>query len=371
MRFVRRGIAPLCLWIGLLPLSAGAQAPGADDAIDQIRKLDEIRALDQERIKEWVQREVDSLAALSGGNGRGSLDASPFKTFVARFASQYTHVSNTPPFREQFAAQTAGVAAAEYAKADLATTVAVSLARVLLDMNGVEVVSGQIAGLKASDSTARLLSASGLVQQRDVIRKEQSRLGAVIAALRAAGTVESDSRVLGRVYEALAYGNQVQPVLEAYLDIFDKRLAYRRGPAVVADGAELQAYEFFRTRTVVAALNPSQKKDLVSRLAVFLRLDAERYNDSTLVPPGDPKVPDLGYYERDRLERMLDAVEEILATLVGSSAAGGEIRKAFASGGYESRAVVLEQAYRWVGHPTTNQSGALGAAPWNVPIGAP
>ena len=99
MRFVRRGIAPLCLWIGLLPLSAGAQAPGSDDAIDQIRKLDEIRALDQERIKEWVQREVDSLAALSGGNGRGPLDASTFKAFVARFASQYTNARNTTPFR--------------------------------------------------------------------------------------------------------------------------------------------------------------------------------------------------------------------------------------------------------------------------------
>lgn len=371
MRFVRCGIAPLCLWIGLLPLSARAQAPGSDDAIDQIRKLDEIRTLDQERIEEWVQKEVDLLAGLSGGSERGPLDASQFKTFVARFASQYTHAGNTTAFRVQFATQTAGVAAAEYAKADLATTVAISLARVLLDMNAAEVISGQMAGLAASDSTARLLSASGLVQQRDAIRKEQGRLGAVIAALRAAGTEESDSLVLGRVYEALAYGNQMQPVLEAYLDIFDKRLAYRRGAAVVADGAELQAYEFFRTRTVVAALNPSQKKDLVSRLAVFLRLDAERYNDSTLVPPSDPKVPDLGYYERDRLERMLDAVEELLATLVGSGAAGGEIRKAFASGGYESRAVVLEQAYRWVGHPTTNESGALGAAPWNVPIGAP
>ncbi len=147
MRFVRRGHAPLCLWIGLLPLAARAQAPGSDDAIDQIRRLDEIRALDQERIKEWVQKEVDSLAALPEGNQRNPLDASTFKAFVARFASQYTHARNTTPFREQFAAQTAGVAAAEFARPDLPATVAVSLARVLLDMNGPEVVSGQMAGL--------------------------------------------------------------------------------------------------------------------------------------------------------------------------------------------------------------------------------
>jgi hypothetical protein len=110
--------------------------------------------------------------------------------------------------------------------------------------------------------------------------------------------------------------------------------------------------------------------ELARRVGVFLRLDAERYNAPAIAPPTDDEQPDLNFYERDRVERMLDAGEEILDVIVGGGR-GGKIRNALSSGGYDQRQVVLSEAYRWIGNPETNEPGALNEAPWNVPLGAP
>jgi hypothetical protein len=147
--------------------------------------------------------------------------------------------------------------------------------------------------------------------------------------------------------------------LDAYLAIFEKRLTDRRGGAVIADGAEVEAFEFFRTPSVLAVLNQNQREQLARPLAVFLRLDAERYNTTGL-----------DFYEVDRLERMMDSVEAILIELVGAGK-GGKIRDEIAAGGQDRRAEVLTEAYKWVGHPQSKEPGALNAAPWNVAVGAP
>jgi hypothetical protein len=345
-------MAVLSTVLALTPRWGLTQAPDAEDAIiDTIRELQTINAGDQTRIANWVQTQVDRLAAGAAG------DQNPTVTWLFdRFRTQYGNRKNSPAFRTQFAIQTAQVAASEFGKRDLSRDVAWGLARVLVELEAPETVPAALAGLKCSVPAARYLCGKILLDQRDAIIRDK-KVAEVADALKAAGLAEKDTTVLDTIYRALAYQGQVGDVFGAYLAIFDVRLNFRRGPNVMADGAESGAFEFFRNPQVIAAVSAEQRAQLAQRIAVFLRLDAERYN-----------VPMLGEEERIRLEFMLEAGEAVLAALTGKPAA---INEELQKGGYASRAEILAQAYRWVGNGRANEAGTLNAAPWNVPIGAP
>lgn len=315
-----------------------------DSSVDTIRQLTAVSQSDQDRILRWVQYEVDNLQG--------------FGPFRQRFRDQYNHTGNSPAFKTDLARQTAQVAVARFSVQGIGEQVARSVAQVLVDMNVVETVPGLVAGLQSADPGARYLCAKGLSAQKVAIAADNATLTSVIAGLTAAGSIEQDPVVLGRIYEALGYGGQLAVVFDVYMKLFDQRLQFRRGAAVVADGAENYAYEFFRASTVAGALSAAQKKQLVGRVAVFLRIDAERYNTANL-----------SFDEMDRIERMLDGAEDILAASTGI--AGGSVRDRLRTGGYGNRAAVALEAFVWVGDPKTSQPGALGAAPWSVPLGAP
>jgi hypothetical protein len=94
-------------------------------------------------------------------------------------------------------------------------------------------------------------------------------------------------------------------------------------------------------------------------LAVFFRLDAQRY-----------AAAELTNEEIDALERRLTSLEQAVRSIVGGSQ-GGDATKAIATSSHPGRANVLEEVYKWIGHPEKNTQGVLNAAPWNVPVGAP
>ena len=326
-----------------------------DETINTIRTLPQISPADQRRIAAWVQVQADKLAATPDAERQAATVA-----FRKTFKTQFENPANSPPFKTQLSAQTATIAATQFENSKLDQWVAYALTRVLVDMGGVETSAGLFAGLKSKHEPARYLCAEGLSAQKTAIAADKAKLDEVVQVLKAAGLAESSPIILGRIYLALAHSNQVPAVLDAYLAIFEKRLTDRRGGAVIADGAEVEAFEFFRTPSVLAVLNnPSQREQLARPLAVFLRLDAERYNTTGL-----------DFYEVDRLERMMDSVEAILTELVGAGK-GGKIREEIATGGQDRRAEVLAEAYKWVGHPQSKEPGALNTAPWNVAIGAP
>lgn len=324
-----------------------------DETINTIRPLPQISPADQRRIADWVQVQVDKLAAKPDAERQTAAVA-----FRKTFKTQFENPANSPPFKAQLSAQTATIAAAQFGNAKLDQWVAYSLARVLVDMGGIETLPGLFAGLKSKHEPARYLCAEGLSAQKTAIAADKGKLDEVVQVLKVAGLAESSPIVLGRIYLALAHPTQLPAVFDAYLAIFEKRLADRRGGAVIADGAEVEAFEFFRTPSVLAALNQAQKEQLARLLAVFLRLDAERYNTTGL-----------DFYEVDRLERMMDSGEAILEVLVPGK--GGKIRDEIAGGGQDRRAEVLAEAYKWVGHPQSKEPGALNAVPWNVAVGAP
>lgn len=358
--------ACLCLSLGFFTEAGLGQAETAseDEIVDSIRRLSTISPNDQQRIADWVRAKLDKLVAIPEQNRPGE-----FARYRGIFREQFEHSNNSGQFRLQLAVQTASVAAAEYAKSDPDPTVTHVLAQAMVDMDRPETVRGLIAGLKSTSAVARLLCASGLAAQRDAVAEDNQMLDDTVKALREAGVAETRPVVLSRIYHALAYANQVGAVFDAYMELLDKRLEHRRGPAVKADGADIQAYEFFRTRGVLASLNADQKAQLARRLAVFLRLDAERYNDDDLAPPQDQTVADVNFDERDRIERMLAGNEAILSALVGG--AKEEIADALKAGGHARRAEILAHAYKWVGHPETKERGTLNGAPWNVDVGAP
>ncbi len=340
----------------LLVGSVRAQnAAPEDEAINTIRQLTQINDGDQRRIGDWVQAQVDKLAATPDAGRQAA--AVPFRK---TFKTQYENVSNSPAFKAQLAAQTATIAAAQFVNPNLDQWVAYAIARVLVDMGGVETSVGLLAGLKSKHEPARFLCAEGLSAQKTAIAADKAKLDEVVQALKAAGLFEKSPIVLGRIYLALANPNQVPAVLDAYLAILEKRLTDRRGGAVMADGAEVEAFEFFRNPIVLSAVTQAQKEQqLVRLLAVLLRADAERYGTTGL-----------DFYEVDRLERMMDSAEAILVELVGQGR-GGKIRDEIAAGGQDRRAEVLVEAYKWVGHAQSKEPGVLNVAPWNVAIGAP
>jgi len=340
--------------------ASGQSAPAEDEIINTIRDQSTIGAGDQRRINEWVQAQVSKLTS------EGAADASKaFLAFRERFQKELRNPKNSPAFNSQLAVQTAQVAADVFGKADVSKAAAWGLAQVLLDIDSAEAYPGLMAGLRCTAESARFLSAKGLNGQklRESIGGNAARLTETVQALQAAGVKETSGVVLSRIYEALAYPANLPVVLPAYLAIFDARLETRRNAPGACDGAEIAAWEFFRTPAVLSALNAEQKAQLVRRLGVFLRLNAERFHLPSLSETTD-------YKEVVALELSLDAEEELIATLTGASAKGGKIREQLEKSGFGSRGEILQQAYRWVGQPG-GESGALNEAPWNVAPGAP
>jgi hypothetical protein len=330
-----------------------AQDTSQEDAtIDTIRQLGQIPASDQRRIADWIQAQVDLLAKTPPAER----SAAAIK-FRSRFQGQSSNAGNSAAFKQQFPAQTAAIAVTQFGNGNLDALVSRALGRVLLDMAGPETLPALLAGLKSKDEATRYLCAGGIASQRTAVVADKERVDQTVRAVREQGLAETSPIVLSRLYLALSVPANQAAVFDSFMAIFENRLKYRRGPAVVADGAEIDAYEFFRTPAVLNALNQQQKEQLARSLAVFLRMDSRRY-----------ETPGLNFDESDKLERMMDAEEEILTSVVGAGK-GGNIRDALAAGG--GGAAALQQAYLWIGYAETNQQGALNAAPWNVPVGAP
>ena len=86
--------------------------------------------------------------------------------------------------------------------------------------------------------------------------------------------------------------------------------------------------------------------------------------EALLAANPDSFNPDL-YRELDRIERCLDGMDEILASLTALPG-GGDVRKALAAGDWND---ILAQVTRWIGDADANATGALSATPWSVPAG--
>lgn len=384
MTSTARHRAILVLALGLVSLGqaraqapAGAPKPGdaqkpantespADKAVDQIRRLSSIGANDQRQIKNWIDFQVNRLNSAGPGKRADGMNVGALNAFRQAILSQINNKQDTPAFLEEFAKQMTAVAL-DHFKGDTTSTLRRALARAVVDIGRVETVPALLAGLSVPDQPTRYLCAQGLVVNRSAIAADNALLNKVIAEITKVGKTEQDGFVVGRLYDALAMPNLVGTVLPAYLAIFDARIAGREDVARLADSAEISAFEYLRVN--IDNLTNDQRVELVKRLATMLRQDAVRYNEPSLAPPTSPTERDRGFLERDLIERRLDAIEDMLSQIVGSGK-GGAIRDVLNTDGYGGHAKVLQEAYKWIGNADQKTTGALNAAPWNVPVGA-
>lgn len=359
---MKRSVVFLCwiLMVGLAFRATDAVAQADLDAqMDTIRVLSSMSLSDQRRIAQWIQAEYDGfqkdVAAAADQDGQGIA----FKAFRKRLTDESNNARNTPAFNAELASQTSIIAIAQFGKSNLDDTASWALTQALVDLDSPKSVHGLLAALQSSVQASRFLAATGLVAQKAAIGADPALLGQCTAGLLAAGSAEQNAVVLSRIYMALSMRNQVGAVVEPIAAIFDARLAKRRGVAGAADRAEVDIFSFLGEASVTGALSAAQKTRLVSSLAVFFRLDAQRY-----------AAPELTVEEIDSLERRLTGAEQAIHLIVGG-APGGNATKAIAEGGHQSNAIVLEEVYKWTGHPEKKTQGVLNAAPWNVPVGAP
>lgn len=351
-----------CLLVATLSAFAATEAAAQsrlDAQMDTIRPLSSMGGSDQRRIAQWIQAEFDGLKQGVAGSSDQQGNADAFRAFRKRLGSEYDNAQNSSAFLTELASQTSQIAIAQFANPNLDETLSWSLARVLVDFGSPQVVTGLVAGLGSKVQTTRYLCAVGLGAQKATIAADQDLLQQCVSALQEAGSTEGSAVVLSYIYIALSMENQIGVVLDPILAILDQRLAKRRGGTKVADRAEVDIIEFFGRSGVADALSPAQKTKVVSRLAVFFRLDAERY-----------QVSDLAFDELDALERRIAGGEASLRLIVGGQP-GGNATKQLATGGHANRATVLEEVYKWIGHPEDNTQGVLNGAPWSVPVGAP
>jgi hypothetical protein len=300
-------------------LSAGISlaqegAPAGDQVLNSIREMGNVGAGDARRIGEWVKGKVTALEKSEAQD--------KVRRFIESFEAQRLHRANTAAFVDALAEQTA---------------------------------PAFLEGLGSRVEPVRYLSAKGLVGQQDAIAANRNQRNQVVAAVKDAGQAETKGVILQYLYSAIAYRPLTPEVFDAYVAILDARLARRRAGAMKCDGGEIELYEFFRTAAILNSLNNAQKTALVQRLAVLLRMDAQRYG-----------TPNLDFIEQDHLERCLEGNEAILTPLAGP---GGNITQQLSNAAGPS--AVLQQMHLWVGNQATGVTGKLSGPPWNIPDGAP
>lgn len=371
MKYRVPGLMVFIITLGVITPELRAQNRNPENAtIDGIRVLTTIGNLDQERIRRWIQFEVDQLTDLPKNNGSDGFHAAGFKTFLRRFLRQKNDTGNTNAFLTQLSTQTAAVATQTFQQAGGSITAIRSLARAIFELSTPETLAGSLVGIQTADNASRFLCAKIITNLRSTISQNQGTQNQVMQTLQNAGMAETDPIVLGQIYTALKIGNDNSSLLNAYEKIFDQRLKKRKAQMVKVDGAEMHAFDILRQPTVVNAMNANQKSSLAQRLAVFMRLDAQRYNDPMIAPPTEAGQPDFNFRERDVIERRLDAVEDILTAIAGSNK-GGKVRNVLANEGFDGRGNILNEVHKWIGNAQANTRGVLNNAPWNVRVGAP
>lgn len=374
-------LALAAAWTGPIAPLARAQAPQEardrinpeDKGVDVIRGLEQFNPIDQDRIKRWVEAEMQFVADAPADAPKerfaDGFDPALFKEFRNRALAQYTNGSNSKAFQAELARQTAQVAIEKLGRAEPDKTVIVLLSRLLVDFDTMATLDGLLAAVASSHPAARFYGVRGINALKSGLTQDAAALEKVITALSDLVAREDQEVVREEIYRALAVPGQVPQVFPAFLAGLDRQLAARRAGKETVDRAELAAFDFLSRPQVLSGLDQPQQVQLAARLAPLLRSFAERYTSPVLAPPKEKEAPDPFFFERDVIERSFYEIEEILSRMVGSG--GGDIRGVLQTQGFEGARQVPAEVEKWVGNAGTGTTGALNAAPWNVPVGAP
>jgi hypothetical protein len=238
--------------------------------------------------------------------------------------------------------------------------IARALAWVLRDFEDAGTRPGLEAGLQCKSRPAvRYLCAQAFVDLKENAEADPLLREQVLRTLRDAGQAETSGLVMQRIYRAMAFRepDQFADATAAILDVMaarlDRRKALAGGP--ICDGGEQPVLALF------AAQRPpseSLRVRLVNLLAILLRLDVQRMTQEGIAE-----------LERNRLVQEIDACEKLLLAFVSPSNPTPKIRAAMRKGDDVRSVEMMIELNNWIG--AEGSPGALNAAPWNVPVGAP
>ncbi|MFH0982284.1 MAG: hypothetical protein V2A79_12175 [Planctomycetota bacterium] len=340
-------VVSITIWLGLVSPTS-AQAP-EEVTLDAVRTRTTIQP-DEPAIDAWITYRLKKL--------REDLQVSPSEAddaLLQAYRTQYNHPENSASFKTRFLEQTSQRFAAEFEKGQgLEAAVGLALAQVLADLKELGAIPGLAAGLKATGQPGvRYTCAKTFAALIPTIQADKERTKTTIQLLREVGAREANGVVLARIYEALFYKDaNLEPAVEAILEVIKGQLRMREQGSPAADGAEEVALKFLRDE----ANNLQAKNRLVAVLAAYLRLDVERY-----------LTQGISADEQYHIEVTTDATENLLLRSAAPSPAPN-LREAMKKA--ENRDVTLPlELNKWIGTPQTK--GVLNNPPWNVAVGAP
>ncbi len=331
----------LCLCFLLSPLVAQAQ-------LDQIRSSNTLTADQKAQIGTWLGEQLRRVESAPAEQKSDAVTG-----FLTAVEKERLNRESSLAFLEAIAEQGSRIATEKFKTPEVDGMAGFALLQAMSEFGRPQAIPGFIAGLAAAPQSIRYVAARTLAANVGTTAADAKLKADVLAAVRKAGVEETNGFILQHMYGAISFPTMDAETFATFLAIFDARIERRRAGVQRVDLGEISAFEYLARQPIASAMNAAQRSELAGRLAVFLRSHAERLG-----------AANLGEDERHYVAISLIRNEELLKAL--GVTGGGNVGNVVPDPG-----PVLSEAFRWVGNPATQASGALNAAPWNVPLGAP
>jgi hypothetical protein len=343
-------LAGMC-WIA--PLAFAQQCPDSAD-LDKLREGRPTNS-DDPVVDKWITAAIQIVQG--AGNDRVAQSAA-VNQFVECFSTMYTDKRNGVDFRAKVADRTAALFSPELRKgADLPDFQQRAYTRALLVLESDRTRDLLLEGLNLPDQAARYTAAQALAAISGQIAVDKIKTDATLKAIAAAGAKEPSAVVAEMIYKALAYpAEHADSAARAMLQMLDGRVATLRTSGGNIGRAETAALRYLLPLMDGNRVSQEEKVKLVANLGTLLRLATQRYIIKGIREP-----------EREYLAETIVETELLLRKLV--SGAKADVSGKMAAGGDAAVKEMPIELLAWIG--STDAEGALNAAPWNVPRGAP
>lgn len=347
-----------CTWTLVAALGVFCVAPAGaqigDDAVfEELKTHDSLGPDDNPILDQWLSDQVGELvAALRGGkvNDFAKAEQNLWGIVKALFGQNMV----TEAFKNRLAERAAIQFADHFSNTNpVLPEVARALVRLLRYMNRVETLPGLQAAIQSADQAVRYLGAEGLRDLRDRIGSNAQLARTVITTLRTAGVAEENGVIVGAIYRALGYPNQVTEALGAIGAVLSARANRFRAGRNVVERTEIDAMLFLEPHHT--QLTQPQRVQAVRDLASLVQFYATRYLDPATRPA-----------EKQLLERLIFRAEDLLEKIVQPAQRAVSMRNALRDQPNVARNLPVELA-KWIGAPGV--PGLLNSAPWDVPVG--
>lgn len=336
--------------IGLLASTVAAQSVTDDPVLDELRRRAPSGAADEKIIDDFLAAQITKLTAKDASPATGQA----FRDLLKRVREAS---DTTQGFRDVLATRLGLASKAEFDKSQaLSASAAETLVHAMLDARDKRTAQGFAAALAHPDAAIRYLGAKGLQVVRDtLVATPDNEIKPIVEKLQPAGVAETNAVVVDRIYLALSFTQPAPEAFEAQAAILEARVDRYRKTGVMNDTAEVTLLNYL-TRVQVPS---APAATIVRHAATLLRLDVERF--AALNAPGASAG------EADAIAGRIDACERFIKKVTGLS--GGDIGRKMQSGDVAAAVQMKLELLGWIG--SAQEDGALTAAPWSVPRGAP